>query len=375
MRTLTQFTLEMPDDVPFYENEDVLVRVRHSTLYDYRHTPDLQDHFMQCSDHLSRNPFVSLLPGMDEGDDEKVLDIGLRYYSGCSVRQVNIHRAIYVWEMITDVEHDTPVPSSRVSPSLLARAYSCLTHAYFELHRAAYNGEAVERDPTLPLDHPLPTRTPNPTLANDLLYVAALYADAAVQEGLVSPITLYTASWILDVGKRDGIDLKRSARYGGLTYLWRAEEARTREYQAEQKKKAAKVAKAPNAYICAAPGCGIAGNEKKALMKCGGRCPMARKPHYCSKECQKKDWKAHKAYCKPDDELSERPPGPPVDGAPKLNAEDNTIPLPPPLPDANYQGPAHAIEMDIPGEGRVRLESRNLTPAVLRWMRDMVTAQ
>ena len=52
--------------------------------------------------------------------------------------------------------------------------------------------------------------------------------------------------------------------------------------------RAAKVARAPNAYVCATPGCGIAANQKKALMRCAGRCPMERKPHYCSKECQRK---------------------------------------------------------------------------------------
>ena len=78
MRVFEQFSVKMPDDVPFFENEDVLVRLRHATIYDYRTTPDIKDHFIQCSSHLSQNPFVSLLPGMDAGDGEKVLDIGLR---------------------------------------------------------------------------------------------------------------------------------------------------------------------------------------------------------------------------------------------------------------------------------------------------------
>ncbi|RPD76923.1 hypothetical protein L226DRAFT_551798 [Lentinus tigrinus ALCF2SS1-7] len=363
MRTLQQFTLEFPPDMPFFENEEVLIRIRNGALYDHRHVPDLRDQFIECSNHLSPNPFVSLLPGIDEGDGEKILDIGMR--------QANIHRALYVWEMITDPEHDTAVPPAHITRSLLARAYSCLAHAYFELHQYAYEGRAVERDLTLPVYYPLPTSRPNPTLANDLLYLSALYADAAAKQGLVSPVVLYTASWILRLGKRDGVDPKRSARYGGLTDLWRAEEVRTKEYEEEQRKKAAKVAKAPNAYHCAAPGCGVAGNQKKAMMKCGGRCPIAWKPHYCSKECQKKDWKAHKPYCKPDDELDMRPPEPEVDGAPQLNADDNTIPIPPEIPDSSYEGPERAIELDIPGQGRVRLESRNLTPAVLRWMRDI----
>ncbi len=78
MRTLQQLTLAMPGDVPFYENEEVLVRIRHAALYDYNTTTDLKDQFVECSTHPTRYPFVSLLPGMDAGDGEKVLDIGLR---------------------------------------------------------------------------------------------------------------------------------------------------------------------------------------------------------------------------------------------------------------------------------------------------------
>ncbi|KAI0752075.1 hypothetical protein C8Q74DRAFT_352923 [Fomes fomentarius] len=372
MRTLQHLTLAMPDDVPFYENEDVLVRIRHAALYDYNNTTDLKDQFVKCSTHLTRYPFVSLLPGMDAGDGEKVLDIGLRYYSGCSVREPNIDRALFIWEMITDANHESAVP--KVSRSLLARAYSCLAYAYFELHHRACTGDAVERDPTLSSRHLLPTRTPDDNLSNDLLYIGAIYADASAELGLISPTVLHTASYILHLGKRDGVDLKRSARYGPLKHLWRAEEARTKEWAEEQRKKAAKVARAPNAYVCATPGCEIAANQKKALMRCAGRCPMERKPHYCSKECQRKDWRAHKPFCKLDAELTaDGPPPPPVDGAPRLTADSdlsNTIEREPEIPDPGFEGPEHAIEIDVPGQGMVRVESRNLTPAVLRWIRD-----
>ncbi|RPD76922.1 hypothetical protein L226DRAFT_611328 [Lentinus tigrinus ALCF2SS1-7] len=378
MRTLSHVTLQLPSDMPIYKNQEVLVRIRNAALYNGGHAPNLRDQYIECSNNLSRTSLSSLFkPGIDEGDGEKVLEIGLRYYSGCSATRANIHRAIFVWEMITNPEHEFAIPPARVSRSLLARAYSCLSHAYFELHQYACKGKAVERDQTLPQfqHHPLPTCTPNPDLANDLLYVSALYANGSVQQGLVSPAVLSTAFLILSLGKRDGVDPKRSVRFRGLTYLWRAAEARAKEYEREQRKQAAKVAKAPNAYLCATPGCGIAGNQKKALRKCGGPCPKARKPHYCSIECQKKDWNSHKPYCMPDDELAACPPEPRMDDAPQLNADDNAIPIPPEIPDPYYEGPLRAIEMDVPGQGRVRLESRNLTPAVLRWMRDAAVAR
>ena len=104
---------------------------------------------------------------------------------------------------------------------------------------------------------------------------------------LVSPIALQIASWIARVGERDGFDPRKSNPYCKLTALWRAEEARTKEWREEQRKMAAKIARAPNAYVCAAQGCGIEGSKKKSLMRCAGKCPVERKPHYCSKECQK----------------------------------------------------------------------------------------
>ena len=79
MSVIEQFGLQMPEDVSFFKNEDALVRLRHAAIYDYRTAPELDDHFIQCSSHLSQNPFVSLVRGIDAGDGEKVLDIGLRY--------------------------------------------------------------------------------------------------------------------------------------------------------------------------------------------------------------------------------------------------------------------------------------------------------
>ncbi|TBU29697.1 hypothetical protein BD311DRAFT_805996 [Dichomitus squalens] len=350
MRAIELFSFKMPDNVSFYENQKVLFSIRHATLYSYNRQPALEDMWIETSSHLVANPFVSLLPGFDNGDGEKGLDIGLRYFSGCTVRSPNIDRALYIWESITDEDHEWHAEG--VTDSLLARAYSCLAYAYFELHERARKGKAVERDDTLPSYHLLPTHRPDENLANDLLYLSAVYANASAAYGLTSSAVLYTDS---------PMD------------LWRVEEARTKEWQEEQRKKHAKAAKAPNAYVCATPGCGVQGNQKKALMRCAGRCPTERKPHYCSKECQKRDWKEHKLLCKPDDELKgEAPSGVPkaaVVDAPKLAADEtNNIEWDVEMTKPS-DGAERAIVIDIPGEEPLRLESRSLTPAVLRWMK------
>ena len=57
---------------------------------------------------------------------------------------------------------------------------------------------------------------------------------------------------------------------------------------AEEERHRAKVTNDAQAYVCAAEGCGLAGLQKKALRACAGSCAADVKPHYCSKECQKK---------------------------------------------------------------------------------------
>jgi hypothetical protein len=72
----------------------------------------------------------------------------------------------------------------------------------------------------------------------------------------------------------------------------------------------------PNRYKCANPQCGISANHGKLLPQCkfefsqdqknrinfpqgSGKCDADKKPSYCSKACQKVDWKNHKPFCAP----------------------------------------------------------------------------
>ncbi|KAJ7599451.1 hypothetical protein C8J56DRAFT_1158357 [Mycena floridula] len=48
------------------------------------------------------------------------------------------------------------------------------------------------------------------------------------------------------------------------------------------------------------PSCrGIEANTGKRLRQCAGKCDADKKPSYCSKECQRADWRNHKEFCKP----------------------------------------------------------------------------
>ncbi|KAL1752575.1 hypothetical protein FB107DRAFT_265390 [Schizophyllum commune] len=74
---------------------------------------------------------------------------------------------------------------------------------------------------------------------------------------------------------------------------------RNDQVRKEKKKMDAKRGKEPNRYRCANPGCGILAEAGKMLKQCAGKCDIDQKPHYCSKECQRADWKNHKEFCKP----------------------------------------------------------------------------
>ncbi|KAI0641066.1 hypothetical protein C8Q79DRAFT_930333 [Trametes meyenii] len=189
--------------------------------------------------------------------------------------------------------------------------------------------------------HPLPSGIPDGRLAGRLLLASAQYADLAAQHGLTSIAVLDTVLHI-------------------------------RRLEVNQSQNLSRV---PNAYFCSAPGCGIGVAQKKTLRKCSGKCPEERKPHYCSKNCQTKDWKTHKQFCKPDSELGNLVPSsgvtyecaPQVDDLTALHMSLN-------YPQADHRESEQLIDIDLPGIGPVSLVARNLPPQVLHLLRNLIDA-
>ena len=170
--------------------------------------------------------------------------------------------AAATWTVLATYREDVPL-------SLKARAYSSLARGWFDL--------AVENSPE--------------TLNIGYLYDAGNSANEAVALGLISPAVLMVASRIETAGFRRPEDNKfpeySTERFERLTDLWDALDARTAEMAEEKSKREVKVSKDPLSYFCAAEDCGIVATKKSTLWRCGGGCPMAFKPSYCSKYCQK----------------------------------------------------------------------------------------
>ncbi|KAI0668941.1 hypothetical protein C8Q78DRAFT_218830 [Trametes maxima] len=385
MQTIRQYTIDLPKDLPFYENEEDYVKVRHSCTFDYHSFPAPQQQHIDCSIHLSKTPFNVVATALERGDPEGIIDLGLRYSTGCTV-SANVEQSLDTWEAITDPGHRHALPSDRLTPSILARTYSLLADTYRVLSELAFDGLPVHRAAT-PLypDRVLPDGEQDVYTANNFLYLAASYAEAAVAWGIVSPAVLNIARHLIHLGQRQRLETRDTPRYKRFIHLWRAHDTRQEEMAQDRRVREAKMARAPNAYICAAQGCGITSKQKKGLMKCAGKCPPERKPHYCSKDCQRRDWGHHKRFCKPDSQLDRDAASAlaPTDGqhidlesAPVLDTDSSAIDWDVTQLTA-YEGPDRSIEVPIPGRPgeTAMLYSRNLTPAVMRFMRNVMVAQ
>lgn len=220
----------------------------------------------------------------------------------------------------------------------------------------------------------------------DSLYRAAVNADAAAALGFVSPNVLWVAGSIDRAGFRRQSECKfpghSTARFEALAELWRVYDRREEQLKREQDCREGKVSKAPNAYVCAALGCGIEATHKSALQQCSGKCTKEGKPAYCSKECQRQDWKRHKPFCKE---------GAPVDCVVAQQRQDlasgaSAGPSRPSLngmefvagdigsPTESTRRKEHLIDLPDPTRpGQfIKMSSRTQSPAAMKELRDQV---
>ncbi|KAL1742868.1 hypothetical protein HDZ31DRAFT_42306 [Schizophyllum fasciatum] len=139
---------------------------------------------------------------------------------------------------------------------------------------------------------------------------------------------------------------------------WEAIQTRLEQMRKDSAKMQVKRMKHPNRYRCANRGCGIVSDKGKMLQQCSGKCDVDKKPAYCSKECQRADWKNHKPFCKP--------------GMPCSVIDDSLDDV----VDASGSSRDGAVGVRIPMGDRDRiLMSSTLSPAELKSIRDSLAVE
>ncbi|KAF7353363.1 MYND-type domain-containing protein [Mycena sanguinolenta] len=354
-RRIKVFSFQPPDDISNYVNQREYMQAKDSIL-DYHSAWCRGDEdrcrslYIQCSKYFAENPGTSLVSGAANGDGEKRLEIAIRRLSGCAGFSRDIEVALSHLDTIINPNNEDP--AINVSAELLVKAVSCAAFGHLALYEAA-------------------ARTDDIQLANDHLYAAAIYADAAVSRGLISSTSLWVPSVLSSSAEHYNVDIRNSPRYRVFKNLWGAWDKLDEELAAEERKRSIKVAKAPNAYARAADGCGVQGTSKTALLRCGGQCPPEYKPSYCSKQCQTRAWPAHKRICKPG---SKKRVVPPSDDDPIIEVDlddptavDNEI---------SIEGSAERF-IDFPHSaqpgGRLTIVSRHFSPVYLRYLRELMS--
>lgn len=126
----------------------------------------------------------------------------------------------------------------------------------------------------------------------DAVQRAAECANEACALGFAPPGILIVGMNIEQRGYRRHEDMKTpmqvTDRFSVLSDLWRAVDRYKTRAVLEAADQEAAACPDPDAYICAAEGCGLEPTNKAPLRKCSGKCNNQGKPAYCCKDCQKK---------------------------------------------------------------------------------------
>ena len=121
-------------------------------------------------------------------------------------------------------------------------------------------------------------------------HLAMRHANAAVRGGLVSAA-------VIEIGHGMDEHVSEPGEREAVAELFAAVKEASRDFSKRETRWKEKIAENPAAYACAAEGCEVKGRHQSALRRCAGICPHDMKPHYCSKECQKKVSGLCSAHC------------------------------------------------------------------------------
>ncbi|KZV95770.1 hypothetical protein EXIGLDRAFT_834143 [Exidia glandulosa HHB12029] len=247
----------------------------------------------QTYDILRSAPTTEVKARADAGNPGAALDYGLRQLLGYEGNYNAKTARLYLMKVVM---------SQGAPPRLKATAHALLIGWYTQ-------------------------RTAN-YIPSRYLFAATWHAEEALREAEPVCPPDYAASpgvllFLMTSYKR----FTESLEIPALVYLYkrcyRALEKRDEQVLARHALGTVKRLKRPNRYQCATAGCGIVVESGKALQRCGGKCDEDKKPFYCGRECQAKDWKNHKPFCKPGMPCSiidTATPPPTLGGAPGSNS-------------------------------------------------------
>ncbi|KAI0797060.1 hypothetical protein C8Q75DRAFT_862786 [Abortiporus biennis] len=305
----------------------------------YRDDREFREAFQTYPAQLQSRPMKKVLEGANSGNAVNCLEAGIRYYTGCTVRK-NAPKAIEYLRRVADPMHTLYL---RTAPRRVrAHAFSCLCAIHWD--------SRVDQDGT--------------TWNMDSMFRATSWADGCCALGLVTPQILSIGAATKKLMDEPVLREWDLTRFHDLEYLREALGKRDKEVKAEKERRDKK-------------GCGIGATKKASLLRCGGTCPPDIKPHYCSKECQKADWKRHKPSCKPAlvGEDSK------VGGTTEQETEEINVPSPATLLEDDLaqricqDGKERTIEIPSPANPseKIVVSSTTMTPAFMREFRDQVT--
>ena len=223
----------------------------------------------------------------------------------------------------------------------------------------------------------------------DALEVAGFCSNEAASLGFISPTVLVVGGIMKGLIESPTEALNhRIQGWKRFELIFAAVEKRNKDLDRRESHHETKVMATPNAYQCAAPGCGIEATKKSGLLRCAGKCPLEFKPSYCSKECQKavsrvpsyqkchaddenasyQHWKAHRPVCKsgiathnvqPDHEQS-------VADTSSISFDYTKF---------RGDGKERTLSFPSPAGETVKVTSKTMTPEFMRGIREMFTKE
>nr|GAT60616.1 predicted protein [Mycena chlorophos] len=219
------------------------------------------------SQAMLRKPFAAVLQAAESGDPMMFVDCAARSYLGLGCTRDRQTARNY---LIEAAFHPKATEATR------ATAHAMLTRWYHDM--SGPGGSMRMRYLYASLHHAC---------------LAVTYAKPISPPGFSIPQILLAFTKMQDLILKDNPQVK--TQYPALfAALKEAKDRYDRDTQASYERM-----KQPLRYRCAVLGCGIEADHGRMLKRCAGSCDDDKKPYYCSKECQKKDWPNHKGFCKP----------------------------------------------------------------------------